>query len=90
MRPRAGWRPAVESATFEDTVYAIPLNTNTQLLWYRTDLTEEPPATWDELLDAADELEADGEPHRSGRRRSATRGWSCGSPRSWPRPAARS
>jgi len=54
---------AVESATFEDAVYGIPLNTNAQLLWYRTDLTEEPPATWDEMIEAADQLEADGKPH---------------------------
>ncbi|QYG92811.1 ABC transporter substrate-binding protein [Iamia sp. SCSIO 61187] len=54
---------AVESATYEDTLYGIPLNTNAQLLWYRTDLTEEPPATWDEMLAAADELEQEGKPH---------------------------
>jgi multiple sugar transport system substrate-binding protein len=54
---------AVDSATFDDTIYGIPLNTNAQLLWYRTDLTEEPPATWDEMLEAADELEAAGDPH---------------------------
>ncbi len=54
---------SVESASFEDRLYGIPLNTNAQLLWYRTDLTEEPPATWDEMLEAADELEAAGEPH---------------------------
>jgi multiple sugar transport system substrate-binding protein len=55
---------AVESITFEDKVYGIPLNTNAQLLWYRTDLTEEPPATWDEMIEAADQLEADGKPHQ--------------------------
>ncbi|HEU5149107.1 MAG TPA: ABC transporter substrate-binding protein [Iamia sp.] len=54
---------AVESASFEDRLYGIPLNTNAQLLWYRTDLTEEPPATWDEMIEMADRLEADGEPH---------------------------
>jgi len=54
---------AVESATFEDQVYGIPLNTNAQLLWYRTDLTDEPPATWDEMLEAADQLEEEGQPH---------------------------
>lgn len=53
----------VESATYDDTLYGIPLNTNAQLLWYRTDLTDEAPATWDDMLAAADELEAAGEPH---------------------------
>ncbi|HEX7135228.1 MAG TPA: ABC transporter substrate-binding protein, partial [Iamia sp.] len=55
---------AVESATYEDRLYGIPLNTNAQLLWFRTDLTEDPPATWDEMLEMADQLEADGEPHQ--------------------------
>lgn len=55
---------AVRSATFEDRLYGIPLNTNAQLLWYRTDLTDDPPATWDEMLEAADQLEAEGKPHQ--------------------------
>ncbi len=54
---------AVEAASFDGTPYGIPLNTNAQLLWYRTDLTDEPPETWDDMLAAADELEAAGEPH---------------------------
>jgi multiple sugar transport system substrate-binding protein len=52
----------VQTATFEDRIYGAPLNTNTQLLWYRSDLVDEPPATWDEMLDAAGALEAEGEP----------------------------
>lgn len=55
--------PTVETATFEGTLYGIPLNTNAQLLWYRKDLTEEPPATWDAMLAAADDLEGAGRPH---------------------------
>lgn len=54
---------AVETATYEDTLYGIPLNTNAQLLWYRTDLVDEAPATWDDMLAAADELQAAGEPN---------------------------
>src|SRR5690606_28779342 len=53
----------VETATFDGRLYGAPLNTNTQLLWYRTDLVDEPPATWEEMLAMADELEAAGEPH---------------------------
>lgn len=54
--------PAVRSATYDDRLYAAPFNSNAQMLWYRTDLTEEPPATWDEVLDQAAELRAAGEP----------------------------
>jgi multiple sugar transport system substrate-binding protein len=53
---------ALDSATYEDSLYGAPFNTNTQLLWYRTDLVEEPPSTWDEMIDQAEQLEADGEP----------------------------
>ncbi|SJM49485.1 Maltose/maltodextrin ABC transporter, substrate binding periplasmic protein MalE [Gulosibacter sp. 10] len=52
----------VDSATYMDTLYAVPQNTNAQLLFYRTDIVDEPPTTWDELLeyrDAADEAELD-------------------------------
>jgi len=52
----------VQTATFEDRIYGAPLNTNAQLLWYRSDLVDEPPATWDDMLAAAEALEADGEP----------------------------
>ena len=55
---------AVQAASFDDRLYGIPLNTNAQLLWYRKDLVDQPPATWDEMLDAADRLEADGQPWR--------------------------
>ncbi|HWM54751.1 MAG TPA: extracellular solute-binding protein, partial [Solirubrobacterales bacterium] len=46
----------VETASFEGDVYAAPFNTNTQLLWYRKDLVKQPPATWDEMIDQAEEL----------------------------------
>ncbi|QSB15760.1 ABC transporter substrate-binding protein [Natronosporangium hydrolyticum] len=54
---------AVESARYEDRLYAAPKNTNVQLLWYRTDLVDEPPATWDELIEAAQELRDQGQPY---------------------------
>ncbi|MFD2758265.1 ABC transporter substrate-binding protein [Gulosibacter faecalis] len=47
----------VESATYMDTLYAAPQNTNAQLMFYRTDIVDEVPTTWDDLLayrDAAD------------------------------------
>jgi multiple sugar transport system substrate-binding protein len=53
----------VETATWDDGLWAAPFTTNTQLLWYRTDLVDEPPQTWDEMLDRAEALAAAGEPH---------------------------
>ena len=46
----------LETASFEDQLYAAPFNTNTQLLWYRKDLVPKPPKTWDEMIDQAEEL----------------------------------
>lgn len=50
----------IETASFEGKLYAAPFNTNTQLLWYRKDLVEKPPATWDEMIDQAEKLEEAG------------------------------
>lgn len=46
----------LETAQFEDTFYAAPLWSNTQLLWYRKDRVDKPPKTWDEMIDAAEEI----------------------------------
>lgn len=46
----------IETASFEGDLYAAPFNTNTQLLWYRKDLVKQPPKTWDETIDQAEEL----------------------------------
>jgi multiple sugar transport system substrate-binding protein len=54
----------LESARYEDRLYAAPKNTNVQLLWYRTDLVDEPPATWDELITSAQQLRDAGEPYQ--------------------------
>ncbi|MCU1496087.1 MAG: transporter substrate-binding protein [Acidimicrobiales bacterium] len=50
--------PAVKSATYQDRLYAAPFNSNAVMLWYREDVTPEPPETWDELISAAAELRA--------------------------------
>lgn len=42
----------VESATYNGKLYAAPMNTNAQLLYYRTDLIDHAPATWQELTDS--------------------------------------
>ncbi len=48
----------VATATYDDQLYAAPLNTGTQLLWYRTDLVPEAPTTWDEMIEVAESLPA--------------------------------
>ncbi|MBM7457659.1 ABC transporter substrate-binding protein [Rhodococcus coprophilus] len=57
-------RGPLESATWQDVLYAAPLNTNTQLLWYRKDLMPDgqPPRTWDEMIDIASDLASEGLP----------------------------
>lgn len=49
----------IETASFENKVYAAPFNTNTQLLWYRKDLVKKAPRTWDEMIDEAEKLGRD-------------------------------
>jgi multiple sugar transport system substrate-binding protein len=46
----------LETASFEGSLYAVPFNTNTQLLWYRKDLVKEPPRTWGQMIETAEEL----------------------------------
>ena len=46
----------IETASFENKLYAAPFNTNTQLLWYRKDLVKQPPKTWDQMIEEAEGL----------------------------------
>ncbi|WKG06699.1 ABC transporter substrate-binding protein [Mycolicibacterium sp. HK-90] len=52
----------LETARWQDKLYASPITTNTQLLWYRADLMNEPPTTWDGMVAEANRLHAAGEP----------------------------
>jgi multiple sugar transport system substrate-binding protein len=53
----AGVIPAVlKTGRYHGRMFGAPLNTGSQLLWYRKDLVPEPPATWDEMLDMAAKL----------------------------------
>lgn len=54
----------LETAIWNDKVYGAPKNTNVRLLWYDERITPEPPATWQEMIDTAKELKAEGKPHR--------------------------
>ena len=49
----------VETASFEGTLYGAPFNSNTELLWYRTDKVKEPPTTWAEMIDEAERVGMD-------------------------------
>jgi trehalose/maltose transport system substrate-binding protein len=48
----------LKSVQWKGKTYAIPLNTNAQLLWYRKDLVPKPPETWDEMIAMAKKLPA--------------------------------
>ncbi len=47
---------ALATATYQDQLWGAPLNTNTQILWYRSDLAPTPPATWDEMIAMSEAL----------------------------------
>ncbi len=50
-----------DTGTYQNRLYAVPANSNTQLLWYRKSLIDgEPPKTWDALIDAAEKLPKSG------------------------------
>jgi multiple sugar transport system substrate-binding protein len=52
----------LETAKWQDKLYAAPVTTNTQLLWYRADLMPAPPTTWDGMVAEATRLHAEGKP----------------------------
>jgi multiple sugar transport system substrate-binding protein len=53
----------LDTATWKGLLYAVPFNSNTQLLWYRSDLVPTPPTTWDEMINDAVALAKQGKPH---------------------------
>jgi ABC-type glycerol-3-phosphate transport system substrate-binding protein len=53
----------LETATWHGKLYAVPYNSNTQLLWYRSDLVKTPPRTWTEMINDAIRLKNEGKPH---------------------------
>ncbi|MBO0691469.1 MAG: extracellular solute-binding protein [Acidimicrobiaceae bacterium] len=42
---------------------ALPQSTNTELLWYRSDVVKTPPKTWAQMLSDAEALAKQGKPH---------------------------
>jgi multiple sugar transport system substrate-binding protein len=56
-------KPALATAEYKGQLYAAPDNSNTQLLWYRSDLVKTPPKTWAEMISDAEQLAKQGKPH---------------------------
>ena len=56
-------KPALQTATWQGQLVAVPDNTNTQLLWYRSDLVPNPPTTWAQMIADAEQLAKQGKPH---------------------------
>jgi multiple sugar transport system substrate-binding protein len=52
----------LETARWQGKLYASPITTNTQLLWYRADLMDPAPSTWDGMVSEANRLHAAGKP----------------------------
>jgi multiple sugar transport system substrate-binding protein len=49
-------RPAVDTATFDGKLYAVPFTSNAGLLYYRKDLVPTPPVTWAQLARDAETI----------------------------------
>jgi len=56
-------KPMLQTATWKGQLVAVPDNTNTQLLWYRSDLVPTPPTTWTQMIADAEQLAKEGKPH---------------------------
>jgi multiple sugar transport system substrate-binding protein len=56
-------KPALETAMWKGQLVAAPYNSNTQLLWYRSDLVKTPPKTWAQMIADAEQLAKEGKPH---------------------------
>jgi multiple sugar transport system substrate-binding protein len=50
------------TAKWNGNLYAAPVTTNTQLLWYRPDLVSDPPTDWSGMVAAATRLHNEGRP----------------------------
>jgi multiple sugar transport system substrate-binding protein len=57
----------VQTATYQNRIWAVPINSNTELLWYRKDLLaaihQPVPTTWTQMIDDAIQLARLGKPH---------------------------
>jgi multiple sugar transport system substrate-binding protein len=53
----------LKTATYDGKLWAAPINSNTELLWYRKDLVKTPPKTWNQMIDDSVQLAKAGKPH---------------------------
>ncbi len=53
----------LQTATWQGQLVAAPWTTNTQLLWYRSDLVPQPPTSWPQMIQEATQLAAQHKPH---------------------------
>jgi multiple sugar transport system substrate-binding protein len=53
----------LNTAIVNGQLYAVPYNSNTELLWYRSDLVPTPPTTWSQMIADSEKLAAQGKPH---------------------------
>lgn len=53
----------LQTALWHGQLVAAPWTSNTELLWYRSDLVPTAPTTWAEMLQDADQLAKQGKPH---------------------------
>ena len=56
-------KPALETAIWHNQLVAVPDFSNTELLWYRSDLVKTPPVTWAQMIDDSIQLAKEGKPH---------------------------
>ena len=56
---RGVFESVAETARFEEKLWAAPIWSNTQLLWYRSDRVKKPPRTWEEMFRQAEQLGPD-------------------------------
>jgi multiple sugar transport system substrate-binding protein len=56
-------KPALDTAIWKGKLYAVPDNSNTQLLWYNSALVPHPPTTWAQMIADAEQLAKEGKPH---------------------------
>src|SRR5450755_3971713 len=54
---------ALDTAMWKGQLVAVPDNSNTQLLWYNSALTPNPPKTWAQMFADAAKLKKEGKPH---------------------------
>jgi multiple sugar transport system substrate-binding protein len=53
---KGDFESVLNSARFENKLYAVPIWSNTQLLWYRKDRVPQAPKTWDQMQQMAEKL----------------------------------